>query len=386
MKRLMLNTLLLSLAVALWGCGGDSDDAPMPATPTITVSPESISAPAEGGIFTVSVSTTGAEWGKGEASSFLTVTAQNTASSSGTLAITVPANPETEARTGAVTIMSGSARKTITITQAAAEKPAYYAPEGYKLVWNDEFTGPTDPLANYVAGASYELNADDWTHEVQKDHWVNNELQNYVNHKSPDGGLVTEVKDGHLQIHCFKENGKIYSGRVYAHVNQGWQYGYFEASIKLPKGKGTWPAFWMMPVGNDWNTNPWPKCGEIDIMEEVGVVPNEVSSSIHTQDYNHTKNTQKTHAMTIADAEGAFHTYALLWTADEIITYVDGKEQLHVEKSKLGSGHDQWPFHYAFYPIFNLAWGGDWGGMRGVDESALPITMEVDYIRVFQKK
>ena len=107
MKRLMLNTLLLSLTVALWGCGGDSDDAPMPSTPTITVSPESISAPAEGGIFTVSVSTTGAEWGKGEASSFLTVTAQNTASSSGTLAITVPANPETEARTGAVTIMSG---------------------------------------------------------------------------------------------------------------------------------------------------------------------------------------------------------------------------------------------------------------------------------------
>ena len=80
----------------------------------------------------------------------------------------------------------------------------------------------------------------------------------------------------------------MYSGRVYAHVNEGWQYGYFEASIKLPKGKGTWPAFWMMPVGNDWNTNPWPMCGEIDIMEEVGVVPNEVSSSVHTQDYNHT--------------------------------------------------------------------------------------------------
>ena len=130
----------------------------------------------------------------------------------------------------------------------------------------------------------------------------------------------------------------------------------------------------------------WPKCGEIDIMEEVGVVPNEVSSSIHTQDYNHTKNTQKTHAMTISKAEGEFHKYALLWTADEIITYVDDKEQLRVSKAKLGSGHDQWPFHYAFYPIFNLAWGGDWGGMNGVDDNALPITMEIDYIRVFQKK
>ena len=173
---------------------------------------------------------------------------------------------------------------------------------------------------------------------------------------------------------------------MYAKVNQGWLYGYFEARIKLPVGKGTWPAFWMMPVGNDWSTNPWPMCGEIDIMEEVGCVPNEVSSSIHTQDYNHTKNTQKTHAMTIDKAEGEFHTYALLWTADEITTYVDGKVQLSVKKSVIGSNHNQWPFHYAFYPILNLAWGGSWGGMHGVDESALPVTMEVDYLRVFQKK
>ena len=249
-----------------------------------------------------------------------------------------------------------------------------YSPEGYSLVWKDEFDNGS------------ELNAADWTHEVQSDHWVNNELQNYVNHKTPKGNLVTEISDGSLRIHCFKEDGKVYSGRVYAHVNEGWLYGYFEASIKLPKGKGTWPAFWMMPVGNDWSTNPWPKCGEIDIMEEVGVVPNEVSSSIHTQDYNHTKNTQKTHAMTISKAEGEFHKYALLWTADEIITYVDDKEQLRVSKAKLGSGHDQWPFHYAFYPIFNLAWGGDWGGMSGVDESVLPVTMEIDYIRVYQKR
>ena len=245
--------------------------------------------------------------------------------------------------------------------------------EGYQLVWHDEFnTGTT-------------LDSRDWNHEVQADHWVNNELQNYVNRISPTGKPVTEIADGALQIHCFKENGKVYSGRVYAHEHQGWQYGYFEARIKLPAGKGTWPAFWMMPVGNDWSTNPWPMCGEIDIMEEVGVVPNEVSSSIHTQDYNHTKNTQKTHAMTIARAEGDFHTYALLWTADAITTYVDGTRQLAVTKQQLGSGHNQWPFHYSFYLILNLAWGGDWGGMRGVDEAALPVTMEVDYVRVFQK-
>ena len=69
-----------------------------------------------------------------------------------------------------------------------------------------------------------------------------------------------------------------------------------------------------------------------------------------------------------------------------ITTYVDGKVQLKVTKAEMGSDHDSWPFHYAFYPILNLAWGGDWGGYKGVDESALPITMKVDYIRVFQKQ
>ena len=374
MKRFMLYTFMLSLAVAFTGCGGSDDDDPQPAAVSITVSQESIAAPADGGIYTINVSTTGKEWGAYAEQDFITVDARNTVAQSGTLTVTVPANPTTSARTGTVTIMSGAARKTISVSQEAAAQSLYNAPEGYTLVWQDEFDKGS------------ELNGDDWTHEVQRSGWVNNELQNYVNHKTPEGQLVTEVRGGKLRITCLKESGKVYSGRVYAHVNEGWLYGYFEARMKLPKGKGTWPAFWMMPVSNDWNTNPWPMCGEIDIMEEVGCVPNEVSSSIHTQDYNHTKNTQKTHAMTIEAAEGEFHTYALLWTADEITTYVDGKVQLNVKKSNLGSGHNQWPFHYAFYPIFNLAWGGSWGGMNGVDESALPCTMEVDYIRVFQKK
>ena len=373
MRRFMFNTMLLSLAVALWGCGGSDGDDPQP-TVSITVSQESISVPDAGGTYTISVTTTGKEWNAYADQDFITVEAKNTVAQSGTLTVTVPANPTTSARTGSVTVMSGIARKSINVTQAAAEKSAYNAPEGYTLVWQDEFD------------SGLELNQNDWTHEVKNAGWVNNELQNYLNHKTPEGALVTQIKNGALHITALKENGKVYSGRVYAHVNEGWQYGYFEASIKLPKGKGTWPAFWMMPVGNDWNTNPWPMCGEIDIMEEVGCVPNEVSSSIHTQDYNHTKNTQKTHAMTISKAEGEFHTYALLWTADEITTYVDGVVQLHVTKTALGSGHNQWPFHYAFYPIFNLAWGGDWGGMKGVDDSALPCTMEVDYVRVFQKK
>ena len=358
---------MLSLAVALWGCGGDGDD-PQPAPVSITVSPETVNAPAEGGTYTVNVTTTGKEWGVAMSENFFTVKTQNTAAQAGTITITVPANPVAEARTGAVTVMSGSARKTVTIAQAAAEQAAYDAPEGYKLVWQDEFNEGT------------ELNAADWTHEVQPSGWVNHELQNYVNHTTPKGHYVTEISGGKLQIHCFKEDGKIYSGRVYAKVKEGWTYGYIEASIKLPKGKGTWPAFWMMPV----NFKSWPADGEIDIMEEVGYHPDYVSSSLHANAHVHSNNTQVTHEMYCKGAEGEFHTYAIEWTAQNITTFVDGKKQLSYDNR--GLGRDDWPYNDPFYIIFNLAWGGDWGGQQGVDENALPVTMEVDYVRVFQKK
>ena len=364
----MLNTFLLSLAVALWGCGGDDDDPTTPVTTvTITASPETVNATADGGTFTVNVTTTGKEWGAYADADFISVTAQNTTSQTGTLTVTVPANPYTEARSGSVTLMSGTARKSITVTQAAAEKSAYDAPEGYKLVWQDEFDKGS------------ELNADNWTHEVQNAGWVNSELQNYVNHKTPEGNLVTEVKNGKLRITALKENGKIYSGRVYAKVKQGWTYGYIEASIKLPKGKGTWPAFWMMPV----NFKSWPADGEIDIMEEVGGHPNYVSSSLHANAHVHSNGTQVTHEMYLEGAEDDFHTYAIKWTREKITTYVDGKVQLSYDNR--GLGRDDWPYDDPFYVILNLAWGGSWGGTYGIDESALPCTMEVDYVRVFQK-
>ena len=120
-----------------------------------------------------------------------------------------------------------------------ANEDEIVAPEGYKLVWQDEFNEGTRL-------------SDEWTHEVKDDHWVNNELQNYRNGEA-DGKRVTEIKDGNLLINCFKgSDGKVYSGRVYAHRTTGWEYGYFEARIMLPKGKGTWPAFWMMPVKSEY--------------------------------------------------------------------------------------------------------------------------------------
>lgn len=376
MKRYMFNTLLLALTAVFTGCGGGSDD-PQPAAPTITVSQETISAPAAGGSYTINVTTTGKEWGVYTDGDFVKATAQY---ANNAVAVTIDENPNTTERTGNVIIMSGTARKNITVTQAAAAQPAYNAPDGYSLVWHDEFDGNYGYAPNENGVPRSELNPEDWTHEVKNSGWVNHELQNYVNHKTPEGQLVTELKNGTLRITARKENGKVYSGRVYAKQKSGWTYGYIEASIKLPKGKGTWPAFWMMPV----NFKSWPADGEIDIMEEVGYHPDYVSSSLHANAHVHSNNTQVTHEMKCPGAEGEFHTYAILWTAKNITTYVDGKVQLSYDNK--GLGRDDWPYDDPFYVILNLAWGGDWGGAMGVDESALPCTMEVDYVRVFQKK
>ena len=284
--------------------------------------------------------------------------------------VNATANEGDESREAALILNCGDSSSTIKITQLNYKVTA---PEGYTLVWSDEFDVDGTP-------------GSDWKIENQNAGWVNNELQTYTS-KKIDGKYTLEVKDGFLHVNCFKgSDGKIYSGRMNAKPDTGWTYGYVEARINLPSGKGTWPAFWMMPSNVDWNTNGWPHCGEIDIMEEVGVDANKVSSSLHTGKYNHTMGTQKTHEMYLAGAEGEFHTYALEWTEDAITTYVDGKVQLRATKAEMGSDHESWPFHYAFYPIVNLAWGGDWGGYAGVNENALPVTMLVDYVRIFQKK
>ena len=284
--------------------------------------------------------------------------------------ITAP-NDSKKSRNGTLEVSSGTEKITVNVTQESAEDRDINTPEGYRLVWHDEFN----------EGATL---GSDWTHEVKGPGWVNNELQTYVN-GSVGNKRVTELVDGKLNINCFKgSDGKIYSGRVYGKVNEGWLYGYFEARIQLPKGKGTWPAFWMMPVNNNFSTNPWPGCGEIDIMEEVGVDANIVSSSIHTQAYNHTINTQKTASRNISTAESEFHVYACEWTPNYLKFFVDGTELMTFTNE--GTGKSVWPFTYAFYPILNLAWGGDWGGYKGVDEKALPITLKVDYVRVFQKQ
>lgn len=252
---------------------------------------------------------------------------------------------------------------------AVWRQPDVPTPVGYRLVWRDEFDVPGMPDESL------------WWYETAGPGWVNNELQTYVPGK--EGDVVTaDVSDGTLKIRAINVgNKRVLSARV--NTKEGWKYGYFEARLKLPKGLGTWPAFWMMPVSG----SNWPKCGEIDIMEHVGADLNQVSSSIHCQAYYHAINTQKTAARILPGATDDFHIYALEWTPEYIRSFVDGEQLFYYNPDNYSKGRnaDTWPFDKPFQLKLNLAWGGDWGGYRGVDWNCLPQTYEIDYVRVFRK-
>lgn len=348
------------------GCGG-SEDTPV-VDEKITCSPAAISAGYAGETATIEVVST-REWTAYSNDEWLTCTPSSSIETTGTVTIQVDANPKTAIREGLVIVKAGSSRDTVRVTQAAKPEtpvdPNITVPEGYQLVWNDEFESGTAPGA-------------EWWYETGDHGWGNNELQNYVA-GSYGSEQLASVKDGILTITAKKIGDTVYSIRM--NTGQGWKYGYFEARLKLPTGKGTWPAFWMMPK----NYTAWPDDGEIDIMEEVGYNPNYVSSAIHCKAYNHSIGTQKTKDVLIPTAQTDFHVYALEWTEDYIRTYVDGKELFYFANDKTGN-KDTWPFNAAFYLKLNLAWGGNWGGAQGVDESVLPATYEIDYVRVFQKK
>lgn len=371
-KEISMFFTVAMLALSLASCSG-SDSGKEDTPSDIKASVGTLSFDAAGGTQSFTVTASG-EWDAVCSESWVKLAKTGTLSNNGTVDVTAEANKNRDARSAEITLISGSARAKVAVEQNGKTPepvdPTIKVPEGYELVWNDEFDGD-------------KLDTSSWTHEVQNSGWVNNELQNYVN-GSFNGKRVTEVSDGILTITAFKDGGKVYSGRIYANVNEGWKYGIFEARIKLPKGKGTWPAYWMMPANNDFGKTPWPLCGEIDIMEEVGYNPDYTSSSIHCESYNHTKGTQKTAERLTQGAQDDFHVYRLEWTENGIYTYVDDVRLLSFANDGKGDVKT-WPFNKPFYLILNLAWGGSWGGAQGVDESVLPATMEVDYVRVFQK-
>jgi beta-glucanase (GH16 family) len=241
----------------------------------------------------------------------------------------------------------------------------------YKLVWSDEFDTPgaPDPAKwDYDLGDGCPANCG----------WGNNELEFYTKDKKN-----VRVEKGMLVIEAHKEKreGKEYtSTKILSRGKGDWLYGKIEVRAKLPKGRGTWPAIWMLPT--EWKYGGWPASGEIDIMEHVGFNEGQVHGTVHTEAYNHVKGTQKGGFTKVADATTAFHTYSMEWEANSISFKIDG--QLFYSFGRTGNGFAEWPFDQRFYLIMNIAVGGGWGGQQGVDESIWPQRMEVDYVRVYQ--
>lgn len=287
--------------------------------------------------------------------------------STATVVVSVDDNAAYKERSTDITVKCGSLRKKVRLTQAAMEKGEIDidVPEGYSLVWNDEFESGIVP------------DTKNWWYETGASGWGNNELQNYVV-CSQDGVDLASISGGTLKIKAQKIGGTVYSIRM--NTKKYWTYGWFEARLKVTDVAGAWPAFWMMPQ----NFKTWPGDGEVDIMEYAISTQGKdrVSSSIHCNKYNHTIGTGRTHVQSISNAAGEFHVYACEWTADGFRFYVDGK--LHHTFANDGTGnYDTWPFFNPFYLKLNLAWGGNMGGRT--DESGLPAVYEIDYVRVFQK-
>ncbi|MGM0376622.1 MAG: family 16 glycosylhydrolase [Bacteroidota bacterium] len=231
-------------------------------------------------------------------------------------------------------------------------------------VFSDEFNyeGEPDP--------------DHWNYETGAGGWGNNERQNYTDERDN-----SYVSDGTLKIHAKKsETGAWTSARLVTSGKASWLYGRFEIRAKLPRGVGTWPAIWMMPQESVYGT--WPKSGEIDIMEHVGYDPGIIHGSIHTEAFNHKDNTQKGGSIEVSDAQDEFHVYSIEWTPDEIKWFVDEEE--YFSFSNRNTSYKEWPFDQPFFLILNIAIGGDWGGVEGVDSDLEEAVMEIDYVRVYQ--
>jgi beta-glucanase (GH16 family) len=258
--------------------------------------------------------------------------------------------------------------KGIIITENGSYLPTdntgYSTPEtypGYTLVWSDEFSGTT-------------FDATAWNQEIGNNNGNNHELQYYTN--SPKNTFVSE---GNLIIEARNESysGFDYtSGRMNTQSKKAFKYGRIDIRAKLPVGKGIWPALWML--GTNISSVSWPACGEIDIMELVGTYPGRVFSTLHW------RNAAGAHAsyglnynLTSGDFSQQFHVFSIIWTQDNIKSYVDDNLYFTMTTKDIPA------FNAEQFFIFNVAVGGDWPGSPDAS-TTFPQRMFVDYVRMFQ--
>ncbi|MFG3298139.1 family 16 glycosylhydrolase [Micromonospora chersina] len=242
------------------------------------------------------------------------------------------------------------------------------------VTWSDDFTGP--------AGAAPD--GSKWRYDTGGSGWGNNELEYYTTstrNAALDGNgnlVITARKENPAGYSCWYGSCQYTSARLLTNGTFSQAYGRFEARIKIPRGQGLWPAFWML--GSDIATNPWPNSGEIDIMENVGNQPSTVYGTLHGPGYSGGNglggSTSLPNGQALADA---FHTYTVDWAPDSITWYLDGVA--YSRKTPADAGSNRWVFDHPFFMIMNVAVGGNWPGSPDAS-TTFPQTMTIDYVRV----
>lgn len=243
------------------------------------------------------------------------------------------------------------------------------------ITWADDFDGP----------AGQAPNGSRWKFDTGGSGFGNNELQYYT----PGNANAALDGQGHLVITARRENPANYgcwygtcqytSARILTADRFTQAYGRFEARLKIPRGQGIWPAFWML--GNDIGTVGWPNSGEIDIMENVGREPGTVHGSLHGPGYSGGNPLGGQYTLpggrALADD---YHTFAVDWAPDSITWYIDGIQ--YSRKTPADAGGNRWVFDHPFFMILNVAVGGNWPGSPD-GSTAFPQTMTIDYVRVY---
>jgi len=269
----------------------------------------------------------------------------------------------------------------LTVLLAAASARSQNT-SGWKLVWSDEFNGAAGTAPDPA----------NWNYDLGGGGWGNGELETYTN--SPNN--VFQDGSGNLVIRAIRDAAGGYTSARLQTGNPGastrttdlsWQYGRVEARIKLPFGKGVWPAFWML--GEDIATVSWPACGEVDIMENFGTFNNNVSvnnGTAHGPGYSGAGGIGKAYTLPFGEkVADDFHVYAVEWSQDSVEWFVDGASFHRITPASLPAG-TKWVFNAPFFLLLNLAIGGP-ASFLGTPDPAAPFPpqdMLVDYVRVYQ--
>ena len=235
-------------------------------------------------------------------------------------------------------------------------------PDGYILQFADEFD------AEQIDGNIWNFEIGPWPY--------NDELECYL----PENAWV---EDGRLVIEAHKESaqGRDYtSARLHTQGKLDMTYGYLEVRAALPKGIGTWSAIWLLP--SDLRYGGYLHSGEIDMVERVGYDAKRVHSTIHTFTHNAVNGKAITAFARLSRKDEDFHVYGLLWSEEALFLSSDGVNILTYMRPN-GATPDTWPFDVPFHLILNLAIGGSWGGVKGVDDAAFPQRMLIDYVRYY---